>query len=269
MTKINSPMEIYKLTNGSNCRACNEQTCMAFAVAVFKERRTLDQCPYIDSQTLAEYGGATEKPDTVDEYMESAVENLKRQIPETDLSEAAQRIGGDFDGRKLTLRVMGKPFSVDTQGNLSADIHINAWLAVPLLNYVRHSKGVPVSGNWITFRELKGGPERLNHFQRTCETPLKQIADAYPELFSDMLEIFAGRRAAHPDINSDISVVLHPLPLLPVMFCYWEPEEGMGSSLHIYFDRTADQNLDTESIYTLLTGMVKMFDKIARRNRSE
>ncbi|MCF8029058.1 MAG: DUF3786 domain-containing protein, partial [Desulfobacteraceae bacterium] len=95
------------------------------------------------------------------------------------------------------------------------------------------------------------------------------IADAYPELFSDMLEIFAGRRTQHPDINSDISVVLHPLPLLPVMFCYWEPEEGMGSSLHIYFDQTADQNLDTESIYNLLTGMVKMLDKIARRNRSE
>ena len=53
MTKINSPMEIYKLTNGSNCRACNEQTCMAFAVAVFKERRTLDQCPYIDAETLS------------------------------------------------------------------------------------------------------------------------------------------------------------------------------------------------------------------------
>ena len=31
-------MEIFKLLNGSNCRECNEKTCLAFAVAVFKEK---------------------------------------------------------------------------------------------------------------------------------------------------------------------------------------------------------------------------------------
>jgi ArsR family metal-binding transcriptional regulator len=32
-------MEIYKLLNGSNCRECNEKTCLAFAVAVFKGKK--------------------------------------------------------------------------------------------------------------------------------------------------------------------------------------------------------------------------------------
>ncbi|MBS3809082.1 MAG: DUF3786 domain-containing protein [Desulfobacterales bacterium] len=268
MTRINSPMEIFKLLNGSNCRACNEKTCMAFAVAVFKERRSLDECPYIDEETLAEYGGKTEKPNTIDEYMAEAVENLKLRIPGIDLSEAAGRTGADFDGRKLTVRVMGKAFCIDAEGNLSADIHINAWVAVPVLNYVLYSSGAPASGNWITFRELKGGPERLNHFQQNCEKPFKRIADSYPGLFRDMLEVFSGRHA-DTHINSDISIILYPLPLLPVLFCYWEPEEGMGSSLHIFFDKSADKNLDSESIYIMLEGMAKMFDKIAERNRSK
>lgn len=268
MARINNPMEIFKLTDGSNCRACNEKTCMAFSVAVFKGKKTLDQCPRIPAETLAEYGDDVETPDTIDEFMEKAVNELASKIPEIDLAEAAERTGGKFDGRRLTVRVMGKAFSVDTRGNLSAEIHTNAWVAMPFLNYVLYCRGSAITNQWITFRELSGGPERLNHFRQNCEKPLKQIADKYTELFSDMLEVFSGRRADE-HLDSDISVVLHPLPLLPVMFAYWEPEEGMESSLHIFFDKSADDNLDSESIYTLIAGMVKMFEKIAQRNRSK
>ncbi|MFW6052433.1 MAG: DUF3786 domain-containing protein [Desulfosalsimonas sp.] len=266
--RFNNPMEIFKLTDGSNCRACNEKTCMAFAVAVFKGKKSLDKCPRIPEDVLRKYGTDVETPDTIDEFMEEAIGELARKIPEIDLKEAALRTGGHFDGGRLMVRIMGKAFFVDTHGNLSADIHVNAWVAVPFLNYVLYSKGAPPTGQWITFREIRGGPERLNHFYQTGEKPLKRLADAYPDLFSDMLELFNGRRT-ETHIDSDISVVLHPLPLLPVMFCYWEPEEGMGSSLHIFFDRSADENLDAESIYTLITGMVKMFEKIADRNRSK
>ena len=267
MARINNPMEIYKLLNGSNCRACNEKTCLAFAVAVFKNRKPLDQCPHVDAETLAIYGGDAEKPNTIDEDMAEAVETMKHRAALADLAEAAERIGADFDGRKLTVRVLGKRFSVDTGGNLSADIHINPWLAVPVLNYVLYSQGKPVSGSWVTFRELTEGPERYGIFRQRCEMPLKRIADEYPELFRDMLEVFAGKRV-EGHVESDISLVLHPLPLVPIMFCYWEPEEGMGSSIHIFFDETADQNLDIDSLYTLTTGMIKMFDRIAQRNRT-
>jgi hypothetical protein len=266
MKRINSPMEVFKLTDGSNCRACNEKTCMAFAVAVFKGKKNLEQCPKIAPEVLDQYRDAKERPDTIDEFMEQAVKELQEKIPDIDLAEAASRTKGEFDGQKLTLRVMGKAFSVDTAGNLAADIHINAWVAMPLLNHILYARGVPVADQWITFREIKGGPERFNHFQQNCEKPLKQLADTYTDLFSDMLDVFSGRRV-QTHIDSDISVVLRPLPLLPVLFCYWQPEEGMDSDLHIFFDKTADQQIDAESIYTLLAGMAKMFEKIANRSR--
>jgi hypothetical protein len=46
---------------------------------------------------------------------------------------------------------------VDTKGNLSTDIHINPWVAIPFLTYVLYGKGVPVSGKCVSFRELKHG----------------------------------------------------------------------------------------------------------------
>jgi len=265
MSHINNPMEIFKLLNGSNCRECNEQTCLAFAVAVFKEKKPMHACPYLDKKVLEQYGGAVEKPNTIDEYKTEAIETLKQKISLIDLSEAAKRLGAQFSKDKLTLKIFGKNFSIDTKGNLSSEVHINAYMVVPALNYILNGSGTLPQGKWITFRELTGGPSRYAHFQQRCEKPLKRIADTYTNLFKDMLEIFDGKQIVS-NINSDISIILYPLPLFPIMICYWKPEEGLESALHIYFDSTSDNSLDIESNYTLNEGVALMFEKIALRH---
>ena len=265
MARINSPMEIFKQLNGSNCRDCNEQTCLAFAVAVFKNRKPLSACPHLEKEVIERYGGDVEKADTVDEYKAEAIEKLKREISLIDLSLAAERLGARFVNNQLTLKVFGKDFSVDASGNLSSELHINAYMVVPVLNYILNGSGSSPDGNWITFRELTGGPARYAHFQQRCEKPLKRIADTYTDLFRDMLEIFDGKRI-DSHIGSDISIILYPLPRFPIMVCYWEPEEGLESSLHIYFDSVSDDNLDIESNYTMNEGMALMFEKIALRH---
>ncbi|MBI9091936.1 MAG: DUF3786 domain-containing protein [Desulfobacterium sp.] len=265
MSQINNPMEIYKLLNGSNCRECREQTCLAFAVAVFKEKKPIHGCPHLDKEVIDRYEGAIEKPNTIDEYKAEAIEKLKQKISLIDLSEAAKRLGAEFSNNKLTIRIFGKEFSVDADGNISSLIHINAYMIVPVLNYILNGSGKSPKGNWITFRELTGGPSRYAHFQQRCEKPLKRIADTYTDLFKDMLEIFDGKKIVS-DIDSDISIVLYPLPVLPIMVCYWKPEDGLESNLHIYFDSTSDENLDIESIYTLNEGFALMFEKIAFRH---
>lgn len=265
MARINNPMEIFKLLNGSNCRECNETTCLAFAVAVFKEKKPIHACPYVDEAVKEKYGGATEKPNTIDEYKAEAIEALKQEISGIDLAGAAKRLRADFSKEKLTLKVFGKEFGVDTKGNLSSEVHINAYMVVPVLNYILNGKGQPPHGNWITFRELNGGASRYAHFQQRCEKPLKKVADTYTDLFKDMLEIFDGKQVTG-HIDSDISIMLHPLPLFPVLVCYWKPEDGLESGLHIYFDSASDDNLDIESIYTMNEGIAMMFEKIALRH---
>ncbi len=258
-------MEIYKLLNGSNCRECNEKTCLAFAVAVFKGKKPIHACPYLDKEVIDRYGGGIEKPNTIDEYKSEAIELLKQKMSLIDLSEAAKRLGARFSNNKLTIKIFGKDFSVDNKGNISSQIHINAYMAVPVLNYILNGSGKSPDGNWITFRELNGGPSRYAHFQQCCEKPINRVADTYTDLFKDMLEIFDGKQIVS-HIDSDVSVVLYPLPHFPVMICYWKPEDGLESNLYIYFDSTSDENLDIESIYTLSEGLALMFKKIALRH---
>ncbi|SDU61008.1 DUF3786 domain-containing protein [Desulfobacula phenolica] len=265
MSHINNPMEIFKLLNGSNCKECNEKTCLAFAVAVFKEKKPIHACPYLEKKVIEQYGGAIEKPNTIDEYKAEAIETLKQKISLIDISKTAKRIGAQFSNNKLTVKIFGKNLSIDAKCNISSEIHINAYMMVPVLNYILNGSGKSPNGNWITFRELTGGASRYAHFQQRCEKPLKRIADTYTDLFKDMLEIFDGKKIVS-HIDSDISIVLYPLSLFPMMVCYWKPEDGLESSLHIYFDATSDDNLDIESIYTLSEGFALMFEKIALKH---
>lgn len=94
---------------------------------------------------------------------------------------------------------------------------------------------------------------------------MKQVADGYTELFDDMVHIFSGKQV-DPQFQSDISVVLCPLPKMPIMVCYWLTEEGMRSSLNMFFDQTADKNLDIGSIFNLGTGLAQMFTRLSLRH---
>lgn len=253
------------MLNKSNCRECNKPTCLAFAAAVFKGEKHLDECPHLDKDIIAQYGSKTETKATAEQNMENAVQQLRKRITTIDLSSAAKRVGGSFSDGKLTIKIFGKDFSIDANGSLYSDIHMHPWVTVPILNYIISGKGIPVSGEWVPLRELKNGKTWGAFFGQRCEKPLKEVADTYTDLFEDMIHLFNGRQV-EDHYQSDISLVLHPLPKVPMLICYWKPEEGLESSLNLFFDSTAEDNLSIESIYALGTGLVRMFEKISLRH---
>ncbi|MEJ2102113.1 MAG: DUF3786 domain-containing protein [Desulfobacterales bacterium] len=265
MPRPKHAMEIFQQLDKSNCRECGEKTCLAFAGAVFQGKKKIGDCPKLDQKTIERFTEGTENRNNVFQEGQDHLEELKTQVAGADLAEAAKRVGARFSGGKLTLKVLGKNFSVDTKGNLSTDIHINPWIAVPFLNYILYGKGLPVSGSWVSFRELKDGKERYPLFQKRCEESMKRVADIYTDLFDDMVHIFSGKRV-EKQFESDISVVLYPLPTVPIMICYWLAEEGLASSLNVYFDETADKNLGIDAVFTLGAGLAQMFTKIALRH---
>jgi hypothetical protein len=125
--------------------------------------------------------------------------------------------------------------------------------------------GKTPTGDWVPFRELEGGKERNPLFQKRCEEPMKQLADQFPDFFDDIVHMFSGKQVEEA-FESDVSVQLHPLPKVPIMICYWKPAEGLGSSLNLFFDRTADDNLDIGSVFSLGAGLSQMFTKLAQRH---
>ena len=265
MPQAKNAMEIFKLLDMSNCRECGEKTCLAFAGAVFQGHKKLAECPKLDPEIIQRYSVKPAKQDAVEQNRDEYLKQLKSEIANHNLAAAAERVDAKFSGNRLTLKVLGKDFGVDTAGNLYADIHINPWVVIPFLSYLLHGNGLPVSVNWVSFRELKDGQERYPLFQKRCEEPMKSVADIYTNLFDDLVHLFSGKKVAQ-QFESDISVVLHPLPKVPIMICYWMPEDGLESSLNVFFDQTADENLDIGSVFTLGAGLAQMFGKLALRH---
>ena len=94
---------------------------------------------------------------------------------------------------------------------------------------------------------------------------LKKTADTYSDLFSDLVRLFSGRQI-EDQFKSDVAVVLSPLPLVPMLICYWKAEEGMESALGLFFDDTGEDNLGIEGLYGLGVGFASMLEKLARRH---
>ncbi len=267
MTTQATTLDILKLLDQSNCRECGEKTCFAFAASVFRGKRPLSDCPRLDPEIVREFSEAHDLPLAATTFVEgrNALDDLKEAVVGLDLEEAAERTGGRLVNGKLTVKVLGKDFGVDSQGKLYADIHVNPWVAAPFLDYVLYGQGAEPTGQWLSYRELKGGREGYALFKKRSEDAMKRVADAYPDLFDDMVHMFSGKQVEQ-EFASDISVVLYPLPKVPIMICYWYPEEGMESSINVFFDKCVEENFSLGSAFALGVGLAQMFTKLAQRH---
>jgi len=265
VTGFKNPMEVFMLLEKSNCRQCNAPTCLAFAAAVFQGQRELKECPRLSAEVIARFEAPAVPRPTADREGDDQVRRLQEKIAGIDLKAAARRLGARYEGGRLVVKVLGKDFRVDPKGGLSSDIHIHSWVAVPVLSYVVAGSGALPAGKWVPLRELPGGKDWYRLFAQRCEKPIKRVADIYPDLFEDMIVLFNGRPVQN-HYDADISLVLHPLPRVPLLICYTKPEDVFESDLNLFFDATVEENMNIESIFALGTGLARMFEKIALRH---
>ena len=254
-------MEIFLHLEKSNCRECGEKTCLAFAGAVFRGARRIEECPRLSAAAIEKYGAASKGPGREDELAEY-IARMKGKVAELDFSAAAERTGAKLDGDTLRIPVLGKLFGIRRDGSFVTDLHVIPWVVVPVLEYLVGCRGVPVAGEWISFREIPGGREKYALFQKRGEEVLRDLADRYTDFFDDIIHMFDGR-SVEKQFEADVSVILTPLPLAPMMICYWKPDEGMASTLNIFFDRSAGANIGVDSAFSLGTGIAQMLGRIA------
>jgi hypothetical protein len=265
MAQFQNIMDVFKLLDKSNCRQCNAKTCLVFAADVFAGNRPLSDCLKIAPEILSQYSVQEKQTSFFDLDFEKSMHELTTRIKSLDFSETARRIGARHEGARLVLKIMGKDFAVDTSGRLISDLHVNPWITGPVLSYIIHCKGTPLTQQWVPLRELPHGNDWHRFFSQQCEKPLKKLADTYTDLFEDLVQIFNGRQVEN-HYQSDVAVILEPLPLVPLLICYWKPEDGMESDLNLFFDAASEDNLGIGDLYGIGTGIVRMFQKLAQRH---
>jgi hypothetical protein len=265
MAQLKNPLDIYKLLPKTNCRRCYRLTCLAFAAAVVKGEKQLADCPYVEVGAGGQITARVQVREPFGQQREKQLAALRRAVSTLDFAARAGPLGARFEKGRLTVKSLGKDFQIEQSGHVTSECHTHAGLTIPLLGYIVYSNGTDVAGRWIPFRELKKGAPMAALFTRRGEMALKVLADSHTELFEDLVSIFSGQLASEA-FEADIAIILSPLPKLPVLICYWKPEEDLASELSIFFDVTADQHLAIESIFELGVGLVMMFQKIVQKH---
>jgi hypothetical protein len=266
MATMTNPLDLYKLLNKSNCKKCMLPSCMAFAVAVIQGQKKVGDCPDLDADTAESLGGQVATRTNPEDEQRANLKSLQQEIATIDFQAIADKLGAVAVKDRLAINCLGKDFIIDAAGEMSSECHNNLWVHVPLLNYIIHGKGIELTGDWVPFNELPGALDWSRFFSHRCEEDMKQIIDAHTELFFEILHLFGARAAEGMD--ADHSLVIYPLPKVPFMINYWEPESGFESKLNIRFDRVTTDNITIQSIYLLGRGLVEMFRAlIVRHNR--
>jgi len=265
MTATRNPLEVYAALPKTNCGECRLRTCLAFASAIVRGDKQPADCPHLDEAAVARIAAYLDSRHPAYHEQEAELRRLRAGVAALDFAESTERLGAILVGERLSVKSLGRDFLIGRDGSIVSDCHTHAGLAIPLLRYALFSRGGLPTGKWLPFRELAQAAGRGLHFEQMSEKPLKRLIDNHTELLKDFIDIFSGERTVNL-FAADVSLVLFPLPRIPVLICYWEPEDGMESSLHLFFDATATDHLSVEWIHSLCAGLVAMFEKIALKH---
>ena len=266
-TKL-TPLDVFKLTNQSNCGECDLPNCMAFAARVTQGIKDPRDCPHLEAEVIEKILRSADVEEDVpveENRPESLLSELFDQIGDIDFPEAAQRLGGWMSGSRLGIRCLGKIFELDNKGGLHSLCHVNPWIHVSILQYVIHGEGLDPVGEWTIFREMKKAQDWERFFAHRCERAFLQIADQHTDLFLDILELF-GKSIHVPGVEAEYSILLHPLPKAPFLFCYSPSDGRFESNFNLFFDKTIEANLRAEGTYLLAQGLVEMIKRLIARH---
>ncbi len=260
-----TPLEIYKNLNKSNCGDCQVKTCFAFASLVCQGQKRLTDCPHLKPEDLKDTDNGIIQKNSIEEEQEASFRALQKKITEIDLETVASGLGGRMKGGSLEIKCLGKNFSINRKGVVQSEIHLHAWVVVPLLNYIVQNSTTGPTGRWVLFKELPNGGRWHPLYMQRCEKPLLKVAVKNEELFLKVLTLF-GTQVEVEGVTADIITRHYPLPKCPMLICYTRQDEGFDPSLVFYYDTKTEEIINIESVYFLAVGMAVMIEKIMSRH---
>jgi hypothetical protein len=172
---------------------------------------------------------------------------------------ATKKVRIPYLGQAYTLILQNDRISFD---DASSSIKIQD--QVLLLHYLITAKGVPVSEQWVTFREVPSGSFYYAAFVKRAIVPLGKCFGERPSLLEDVSQVI-GQVLPLP---GDIALKIFALPRVPVVLSLWQGDDEFPPKANLYFDRSVSSYLSTEDIAYLggavvyrVIGITRQFTK--------
>jgi hypothetical protein len=185
----------------------------------------------------------------VDDYQLS-FDLAAKELESVPPSEVAARAGLEppkEDG--LYLSYYGRPLRVTLDP--PEVIHLDEGPEIPLpeqalvMHYLARADGRPVTGEWITYREVESGEFYWSAFVKRAKAPLVGFFGHQPEKLLELAPKVGGRETDH---SADVTVIVRAFPRVDLLLQLWRGDDEFPADGNILFDRSVGGYLSTEDI---------------------
>lgn len=128
-----------------------------------------------------------------------------------------------------------------------SDEGVPLWSKILILHYLIKSKGYPLAGEWINFRQVPGGSSYYPAFVKRSQGPLLDFFKNRLQLLDKAAQALGGEKTHY----GDRAVIIPTLPRVPIVLVFWSGDEEFQPQANILFDATIPTYLSTEDIAVL------------------
>ena len=175
--------------------------------------------------------------------LDAALKLAAEEFKKIDRKDIASRSGAivtpesiqvDYLNRRYCLRLPG----AEWEGEVSSREKLL------ILHYLINSKGIPLSGKLIDFREFPGGNVYYPVFEgRVCRPFLKCFGKNQPLLLKAALALKGSKQEL-----GDFSVNIPVFPRVGITFIVYRGDEELAPTAKILFDSSVSEYLATEDV---------------------
>ena len=132
-----------------------------------------------------------------------------------------------------------------------SDMEIPIQEQILILHYLLAPNTVPLSGQWVSYREIPGASFYFSAFVKRAIDPLKNVFGQNPSNLSNAADHLDGKPIEPGDVGFEFAV----LPKVPVQLVLYAGDDEFPSEANILFDQSIGEILSPEDI-AWLAGML-------------
>jgi hypothetical protein len=177
-------------------------------------------------------------------------DQLRRQDP----SLICRRAQADYEaGFGYRLTFLGEGYQIDPGKGIilrsrSPQEKLSFQDYLVLLVYLLNARELPLAGDWVNEKELKGGALFFRGPHTLARGPLEKKYARDPQGLLRAGQSLGGKATG----KGEASFVLTALPRIPLEYIFYGEDEEFPAQLIITFDRTVERHLPLDAIWALV-----------------
>lgn len=187
--------------------------------------------------------------------LDIALKVAKEEFAKKDPREMAEKAGGEFEqvncgNSMLTVSLFGQEHTLaHPDGSIEFPDHHQVSLVthILLLHYLIGATGKPLTGEFVSYKDIPGGDKYFSVFKKRVEMPVLSAYGENPEGFGAACSGLGGARV---DMG-DAAFRFQAFPMVPITYVFWRGEEEFPASLQVLFDASIKDYLPLEDIVFL------------------